>query len=424
MNETTPAVPQEKPRLRYPVTKILVAINCGIFAVMAIAGHAWPGLNDDQLQQWGADWGPLTLAGQWWRLLTSTFLHFDVWHLLGNMTVLWIIGKRAEQVFSRWVFLLLYLSCGVAGSIASQAFHQEDLSAGASAAIFGLAGALIAVYLMKGMTLSKRARWKLALLAVYTVYCVYPDKDYPDIDNAAHLGGLITGLCLGALLTSRFGERSSFRKQVFSATYSLFLVGCVAVRYFNGYVIPLGAANRALDAERPDEALRETGLVLAQRPSSVLANTFAADAYLKKNDYANAEAAARRALAEDPNNTHANYGLGLIEILAGRPSEALQLSVHMMKRRGSHSDGLELFTLAEDSLKEAEDSIKAGDDYLGERKYDQAIGAYQKALGANRNDYRVHRGLEKAYRAKGMKKEADVAATKAAELKPPDVEAR
>src|SRR5208337_426456 len=98
----------------------------------------------------GADFGPYTLSGQWWRLVTSMFVHFGILHIATNMWCLWNLGFAAERLMGRYGYLLAYFASGIAGSIASIYWHPNAAGAGASGAIFGMAGSLVTfVYLKK-----------------------------------------------------------------------------------------------------------------------------------------------------------------------------------------------------------------------------------------------------------------------------------
>jgi membrane associated rhomboid family serine protease len=323
---------------RYPVTSILVAINIVVFAGIRLA---------IELQPWGAslfkamaDWGPYTLTGQWWRLLSGQVLHHETAHLLGNILFLWILGKRAEQLFGRWTFLLLYLTCGVAGGLAGLVVHPEFISYGASAGVFGLAGSLISAYSLRGLQLSRRARWKLALLILWTALSFYPDARILNIDNAAHVGGLLAGLVLGALLSTAFASAAARRRQLFTAVAALLFIACVSIRYYNGYVVFLRSALQSESAGQPDAALRDLNVVLQKKPESLLGNVLIAQAYLQKADYAKAEAAARRVLAIDGNFDQAIFLLGIIEIRAGRCEEARKMAWNVLLKHRLRSEGL------------------------------------------------------------------------------------
>lgn len=91
----------------------------------------------------GAGWGVKTLSGEWWRLVTSIFVHHWLSHILINLIFLWLFGKRLERILGMWSFLVFYLTCGVAGDIVTLVANPEVQSYGASGAVFGLAGGLV-----------------------------------------------------------------------------------------------------------------------------------------------------------------------------------------------------------------------------------------------------------------------------------------
>jgi rhomboid protease GluP len=156
----------------------------------------------ESVLRWGADYGPLTLHGQWWRMVVSTFLHFGIIHLLFNMFVLFNIGLFLEILAGRVPFVVLYLVCGLGGSAASLAWHPSTVSAGASGAIFGLYGALLG-YLARhrgsipAESLASQRKGALTFIGYNLVYGLRPG-----VDMAAHLGGLATGFVLGLFLDS------------------------------------------------------------------------------------------------------------------------------------------------------------------------------------------------------------------------------
>src|SRR5216684_2238540 len=388
-NQTSRSAPQR--RREFPATDALLVINGSVFLLMMVY-HSIRG--DLDPLQWGWDWGPLSLNGQWWRLLTSTFVHNSDGHLLGNVLFLWFLGKRMERIFGSWAFLLFYLSCSVVGSLSSLAFHPEFVSCGASPGIFGLAGGLISVYVMRGVRLSKHAVWKLVLLILWTAYSVYPDKSVQGVNNAAHIGGLLAGLALGAVLALGFAqeEQRQYRRRVFSAMAALLVVGAMCVRYYHSYLIPLKPAAKALAQGRPDDALRYVGISLHKKPGSVHANVLAADAYLAKDDFPDAEAAARRALASAEglgrDYDHATYDLGLVKLHTGYCEEAHEIG-NTLSLYSNSNDKHEAHSL---SIAQC-DLTGYGDRFFSEGHPDWAIGFYNRALREKPDNYRAQVGL-------------------------------
>lgn len=203
-----------------PVTSVLVGLNALVFVAMTLSGVSFTTPELRQLVQWGADWGPLSLTTQPWRILTSNYVHIGIIHIALNMWCLWNLGALAERIFDRWTYVLTYTACGIAGSIVSLWWHPATVGAGASGAIFGIAGALIAALRLGGLPVPPSAiKATLKSLLSFAGYNLFFGAVVPGISNAAHLGGLIAGLGLGAVLAPRLtappDERNSWRRLVF-----------------------------------------------------------------------------------------------------------------------------------------------------------------------------------------------------------------
>src|SRR5215469_6404564 len=140
-----PVQPAPPARPRFPITTGLVAVNIAVFLVMVFTGVSVADPTPRDIVRWGANYAPFTLGGQSWRLITAVFLHIGIIHILANMWALWNLGALAEMIFGRKFYLPVYLLAGVAGNIGSLAIHHNAPGAGASGAIFGLAGAMISV---------------------------------------------------------------------------------------------------------------------------------------------------------------------------------------------------------------------------------------------------------------------------------------
>ena len=146
VSSSTPALTdlmRSMPR-QAPVTTGLLVINVVVFLVMLVFGAGlWHSANGVQLA-WGANFGPATLDGQWWRLFTALFIHFGLLHLALNILALWDIGRLVERLLGPTRFVLLYLGSGVIGNLVSLVVQgNQAVSGGASGAIFSLYGALL-----------------------------------------------------------------------------------------------------------------------------------------------------------------------------------------------------------------------------------------------------------------------------------------
>lgn len=185
------------------VTPLLVALNVAVFLAMVATGVSLMSPSVESLLKWGADYAPRTTAGEWWRLISNTFVHVGLVHIAMNMIGLWQIGGLVERLLGHRAFLLIYLVSGVCGSLASITWHPFVVSAGASGAVFGVYGVLMA-YLVRHRgsipreVLSQLQRNAIFFIGVNIVFGL----QVKGIDMAAHIGGLLGGFG-AALIVAR-----------------------------------------------------------------------------------------------------------------------------------------------------------------------------------------------------------------------------
>jgi len=246
-----PTPQTDHPRLvipyRPPVTTALVGINVAVFALTTLSGVSLTNPAIAQLVHWGANWGPLTLDGQPWRALTSNYVHIGVVHILLNMWCLWDLGRLAERIFGGWTLFLIYTLCGLAGSIASLWVHPTVPGAGASGAIFGLAGALIAALYLGRLPFPKQGLQRtLRSLLTFAGYNLFFGAVARGIDNSAHIGGLVMGLALGAILgqflTRAPEERTRMERYIFVAAALVLVAAGTFVKHKYRFVTTPDAA--------------------------------------------------------------------------------------------------------------------------------------------------------------------------------------
>ena len=196
------------PSRRFLATPLLIDFTLLVFGLMVLSGVSASSPTGRQLVLWGSNVSGLTLHGQPWRLLTSVFVHAGLSHLLLNLFSLWLLGLLVEDRVGPLRLLLVYLACGVGGSLASLWWHDSGInSVGASGAIFGLYGLLLVLLVGQKLVLDKSDRRAMLGLVLYLVFSNLLSGLSGNIDNAAHLGGLITGLFIAGPL-SLFGMKS------------------------------------------------------------------------------------------------------------------------------------------------------------------------------------------------------------------------
>ena len=181
------------------VTIGLVLINVLTYAVLSIRGDL---SQSRYMVSVGGMYPPLIIdRGEWWRLITSTFLHFDVSHLFNNMLILYFLGKWVEEALGSARYAGVYLGSGILGAALSMyscvVTGDMYVSAGASGAIYGLMGSLAVLILLH------RGRFRglsIQRMAFMLVLCIYQSMTSMGIDSMGHLGGLISGAVLTMLL--------------------------------------------------------------------------------------------------------------------------------------------------------------------------------------------------------------------------------
>lgn len=195
------------------VTRVLLVAITAWFAVMALAGVDVFNPDADELIKYGANYGPVTLNGQWWRLFSCIFVHVGLIHFAFNMWALYVIGPLVERMVGHVGYLLLYFISGGAASFASIWFNRLVVAAGASGALFGLVGGLLGFLIRSRHSVPSSAfrglRNQLVILIAINVALGF---SISGIDNAAHLGGLAAGFVLGLILGQPIDEGTRVRR--------------------------------------------------------------------------------------------------------------------------------------------------------------------------------------------------------------------
>lgn len=182
-----------------PVTFILILINVLVFLVSDLTGYSQDVMHMLDL---GAAYTPLIMeGGEVYRLFTSMFLHFGIAHLLNNMLVLFVLGSRLERAAGKIRFLVIYLLGGVAGNVISLLLELDSgdysVSAGASGAVFAVMGAMIYIVVRNRGWLEDLSWRQIVVMALFSLYFGFASSG---VDNAAHVGGLISGGILAVIL--------------------------------------------------------------------------------------------------------------------------------------------------------------------------------------------------------------------------------
>ena len=243
------ATPVRVQRLPTPyLTYALIAANVGVWLVTLALGHDIAHPTPTQLFDVGGNFGPATLGHDPWRLLTSMFLHGGVLHLTMNMLALAPTGRQVETLYGRPGMGAIYLIAGLLGALTS-AMRGAGVSVGASGAIFGLFGAFGGFLVRHRSRLEPNAA-RAALRSVGMVLAInlLIGVSLPQVDMAAHLGGLVGGAATGWALEQQPKAWSMLRRAL--------VVGGIGAATLVGvsYVVPAGQPDVPLVVQRYAEA--------------------------------------------------------------------------------------------------------------------------------------------------------------------------
>ena len=195
------------------ITSILILINIAYFFISRLLDErGFSTFSQNRfLIDWGADVAQLTFSGQYWRLFTNIFMHVSLTHLAMNMLALWSIGIILERLLPPLAFIGIYLLSGLFGSLASDVatINHNVISCGASGAILGIITALLAYCLINRTDLQEMPIKSIVVSLLLT----FGLGLLPSIDNMAHIGGAITGLILGGLISVCL-EKFRYQKQI------------------------------------------------------------------------------------------------------------------------------------------------------------------------------------------------------------------
>jgi len=234
---TPPREVVRKPRLSWsssPATYLLVFINCAVFLAMVARGVSIGSPTTEQLMHWGANnAGSVLINGEWWRIVTAMFVHVGILHLATNMWCLWNLGLLAEPLMGSVGVVAVYVLTGAAGNLLSTDLNWlwpiRDTTggvffpagAGASGAVFGIAGALIVLLKSNRLPVPPQELKKLRKSVIYFAalnlvlglsisggnMLIHSGLN---IDNMAHLGGFASGLLFAAPMVPRIGSPRPF----------------------------------------------------------------------------------------------------------------------------------------------------------------------------------------------------------------------
>ena len=367
---------------RPPFTLVILAVNVLVFVAMLAKGVLLVDPQQDQLLRWGANFGPLSLGSQPWRIFVSNYLHIGLIHIFVNMWSLWQVGRLSEKIFGGWAYFLVYTATGITGSLASLFRDPMRVSAGASGAIFGLVGALIGALYLGKLPMPKAAQQALLknLLVVAGVNLLY-GASVARIDNSAHVGGLLMGLALGGILGPQLTEvrdqRRAHETMVFVAAALLLLGFGAYVRQRNGYVAAFAQGGQSFNRANVDRAIARLESTVARNPRNKAALGLLGTAYLEKKDYERAIPILKRILEIDADDVAAKFNLGLTYGSMRRYEDAHKIFAELVQKDPKDDDAWVLLGTSLDGL----------------NRQAEAVDAYKNAISLNPKNAEAFREL-------------------------------
>lgn len=288
----------------FPATTLLLAINVIVFVLMVVSGGSIMDFAGDTLIAFGGNYGPLTLGGEYWRLVTAGFVHGGILHIAFNMWCLWSLGQLSERLFGSWITFAVYMLTGVAGAMLSVGWNPARLEVGASGAIFGIAGAILSGIKFGNVSVSSWQKRQIFSSLIFFVGFNLLFGIAPGIDNMCHLGGLISGLIFGIPLATAAasGKKSYEWATMILAALVLAGVGAqvVKARAPQGEV-QLRQAQAYMRSGDYSHAAALLEKVAEANPDSAQLQAYLGYAYERNNERDKAIAAYHRALKLNPN---------------------------------------------------------------------------------------------------------------------------
>jgi rhomboid protease GluP len=415
---------------RFPATTFLIAVNVLVFLAM-VASHVSPSSpTTADIIKWGGDSGEkIFIQDQWWRVITSAFVHIGGAHLLMNMWALWVLGTLAEAILGTWLYLGLYLVCAVAGSLTGVFWHPLVVGAGASGAIMGILGAEVSVLKFAHLPLPKEVLRSTMRSLVQGAVLTLVIGALPRIDNAAHVGGLVCGLLIGLLLslTRRAGQnvQRPLRAICLIVPFAAMVPLALAAQRHSEPRIHLTKAEEALGVSQFAQAEKEARAALRHLPNQddVLA-VLGTALYYQGND-AEAVKYMRQLFEQDSRNDIATNVLASIELkqkdaIGARDLLSKSLPMQPQNAYGQVLLGRALQQLNQDNEAMAryrqaiqlesnlyDAQIALASIYEKHNEPKNAILFYKKAAQIHPNDIEPLRGLARSYLQAGMKQQAD-----------------
>ena len=429
------AVPWVRRESSITLTQVLLGANVMVFIAMVLASGPSLDFAGEVTVHFGANYGPLTLSGQWWRLVTYMFLHGGLMHIAFNMWCLWDLGALCESLYGRWTYAAIYFVTGIAGGLASVGWNPGVLTVGASGAIFGLAGALISSFYLGEFSVPRVAiQGTLRSLLFFVGFNVLFGTFVPGIDNACHAGGLVSGLIVGALIARLAPQPDKPMRRVYVVLFMVLIVGGSAAGIYRWRGARIHYGLRANAGRNVDRMIGELQKKVQQSPQDASAHYNLAHAYLATGQFSDGVNELKRVVDLQPENSRARMELGAIYLRQEQPKEAQQEFAKLVAQEPDNAAAHAALGVAlaeqdnhEAAISEYKNALRLEPKTRGVyyrmgvsqnelKQYDDAIASFLKEKEQNGDDGELESALADAYQAKGMTQQAQDARNKAVQL--------
>ncbi|MFD2925971.1 rhomboid family intramembrane serine protease [Halobacillus naozhouensis] len=305
-----------KPLLTY----VLLAVNILMYLFIEFTGSSTSIIT---LIEYGAKYNPAIVSGEWWRILSSMFLHIGTLHLLMNMLALYYLGTAVERIYGTFRFTWIYFMAGIFGGIASFMLNPQ-VAAGASGAIFGLFGALLYFGVHHKRLFFRTMGYNLfVVIGINIAFGLL----VPQVDNGAHMGGLIGGFIASAICNlpkKRQWFLQSLSVLIYTAAIGMMIVlGIQQVDNRSYALIEVQLSQNLIEEQNYRKAINLTTEAL-EKPGNYQAELLfnRSYAYTKTEQYTKAIEDLAQVIALDPEFAEAHFNLALLYRQAGMMDKA------------------------------------------------------------------------------------------------------
>ncbi|MTH14215.1 rhomboid family intramembrane serine protease [Flavobacterium sp. LC2016-01] len=220
------------PSKGYWVTPILIYINLLVFLAMTFSGVHFFKPEFQNIIDWGGLYGSMIYEGEFWRLLTSCFVHFGFFHLILSCLALAYVGLLLEPYLKIWTFLATYFFCSIITSLSSLYWNKDLINAGASGAIFGLYGILLVTFLFKTFETKINLKLLIIIIVLISLNILYGLKY--EIGTSTHIAGFTSGILFGFIL-SLIRKRKDYSMALISSLATV-IIACLFINFKNSKV--------------------------------------------------------------------------------------------------------------------------------------------------------------------------------------------